>query len=88
MSQVNTRDGGRSYAVSIWRYFEVKFAVVLLGGIALASSMSTLVDRLVPEIGRFVFWFVLLFPAVYLAGLIVGAYRKHAGGRSKQGTGE
>jgi len=66
----------------LWRYFEVKFAAVLLGGIAAAWIISGYADESVPGSGIFAFLFVLLFPLTYLAGLVVGAYRKHTNNRS------
>lgn len=71
----------------VWRYFEVKFLVVLLGGVAMAWGISGFADNHVPGAGQFVFWFALVFPLSYLAGLVVGAYRAHrkpANGRSNK----
>ena len=69
----------------IWRYFEVKFLVALLGGVAMAWGISGIADKLIPGARPFVFWFALIFVVIYLAGLVVGAYRAHhkpASGRS------
>jgi hypothetical protein len=63
--------------MGIWRYFEVKFLLVLVGGVAMAWGISRIADKLVPGTGPFVFWFAVVFPFIYLAGLIVGAYRAH-----------
>ena len=65
----------------LWRYFEVKFAVVLFGGLAVAWTISALIDQLLPGAGRYVFWLLLIYPFVYLAGLTVGAYRARSKGR-------
>jgi phosphoglycerol transferase MdoB-like AlkP superfamily enzyme len=69
--------------MSIWRYFEVKFVVVLVAGIAVAWALSKLADQALPGSGLFVFLFVLFFAACYLIGLGVGAYRHHSSRSSK-----
>jgi hypothetical protein len=40
-------------------------------------GISRIADKLVPGTGPVVFWFAVVFPFIYLAGLIVGAYRAH-----------